>query len=38
VELTARTVIDRREFGMTAYSAIVSRKVTITINARMTPG
>lgn len=38
VELSARTVIDRREFGMTAYSAIVGRKVTITINARMTPG
>lgn len=38
VELTARTVIDRREFGMTAYSAIVGKKVTITIKARMTPG
>jgi polyisoprenoid-binding protein YceI len=38
VELSARTVIDRREFGMTAYSAIVGRKVTITIQARMTPG
>lgn len=37
VELTARTVIDRREFGMTAYSAIVGRKVTITINARLMP-
>lgn len=38
VELSARTVIDRREFGMTAYSGIVGRKVTITINARMAPG
>lgn len=38
VELSARTVIDRREFGMTAYSAIVGKKVTITIQARMTPG
>lgn len=38
VELSARTVIDRRDFGMTAYSAIVGRKVAITINARMTPG
>jgi len=37
VELSARTVIDRRDFGMTAYSAIVGKKVTITINARMTP-
>ena len=38
IELSARTVIDRRAFGMTAYSAIVGRKVTITIKARMTPG
>lgn len=38
VEFSARTVIDRREFGMTAYSAIVGKKVTITIQARMTPG
>lgn len=38
VELSARTVIDRRDFGMTAYSAIVGKKVTITIKARMTPG
>lgn len=38
IELSARTVIDRREFGMTAYSAIVGKKVTITIKARMTPG
>lgn len=37
VEFSARTVIDRREFGMTAYSAIVGKKVTITIQARMVP-
>lgn len=37
VQLTAQTTIDRREFGMTAYSAIVGRKVTITIRARMVP-
>lgn len=37
VEFSARTVIDRRNYGMTAYSAIVGKKVTITINARMTP-
>lgn len=37
VEFSARTVIDRREFGMTAYSALVGRKVTITIQARMVP-
>lgn len=38
VALTARTVINRRDFGMTAYSLIVGKKVTITIDARMTPG
>lgn len=37
VEFSARTVIDRRVFGMTAYSAVVGRKVTITIQARMVP-
>lgn len=37
VELTALTTIDRREFGMTAYSAIVGKKVTITIRARLVP-
>ena len=36
--LTARTTIDRRAFGMTAYSLIVGRKVTITIETRMVPG
>jgi len=37
VQLTAQTTIDRRDFGMTAYSAIVGKKVTITIRARMVP-
>lgn len=37
VQLTAQTTIDRREFGMTAYSAIVGKKVTITIRARLVP-
>ena len=37
VEFSARTVIDRREFGMTTYSAVVGRKVAITIQARMVP-
>lgn len=37
VSLTARTTIDRRAFGMTAYSVIVGRNVAITINARMVP-
>ncbi len=38
ITLTARTTIDRREFGMTSYNMIVGRKVTITITARMVPG
>lgn len=38
IDLTARTTIDRRQFGMTAYGLIVGNKVTITIRARMTPG
>lgn len=38
VQLTARTTIDRRDFGMTAYGFIVGKKVTVTINARMVPG
>ncbi len=38
ISLTARTTIDRRAFGMTAYSVIVGRNVTITIDARMVPG
>ena len=38
VQITARTTIDRRQFGMTAYSMVVGKNVTITINARMVPG
>lgn len=37
IQLTARAMIDRRDFGMTAYRLIVGRKVTITIKARMAP-
>lgn len=37
VDLSARTTIDRRAFGMTAYSFIVGRNVAITIDARMIP-
>lgn len=37
VGLTGRTTINRRDFGMTAYSLIVGREVTITIRARMVP-
>ena len=38
ITLTARTTIDRREFGMNSYNMIVGRKVAITITARMVPG
>lgn len=38
IGLSATTMIDRRDFGMTAYSFIVGRKVSITIKARMMPG
>ncbi|WP_240504438.1 YceI family protein [Tsuneonella mangrovi] len=37
ISFTATTTIDRREFGMTAYSLIVGRNVDITIKARMVP-
>lgn len=37
MHLSARTTIDRTDFGMTAYRLIVSRKVTITIDAQMVP-
>jgi polyisoprenoid-binding protein YceI len=33
--LTGKTVINRRDFGMTSYSAIVGKKVNITIEARL---
>ncbi|MEE9433473.1 MAG: YceI family protein [Sphingorhabdus sp.] len=35
--LTATTVINRRNFGMTAYSGVVGKKVTIAVKARMLP-
>lgn len=37
IELAATTTIDRRDFGMTAYSFIVGRKVTIEIDSRLVP-
>lgn len=36
--LTGTTTIDRRKFGMTAYSLVVGKQVTITLKARMVPG
>lgn len=38
IKLSAQTTINRHDFGMTAYSVVVGKKVTITINARMVPG
>lgn len=38
IGFTATTTIDRRDYGMTAYSLIVGRDVDITIKARMLPG
>ena len=38
LQLTARTSINRKDFGMTAYSVIVGKTVTITIVARLMPG
>jgi len=38
IGFTATTRIDRRQFGMTAYSLVVGRDVAITIKARMIPG
>ncbi len=38
IGLTGTTTINRRDFGMTAYSLIVGKQVTITINARLVPG
>ena len=35
--VTARTTIDRRAFGMTAYPMIVGNKVAITVRAKMVP-
>ena len=38
IQLTAQTRINRRDFGMTAYSMVVGKMVTITIDARLMPG
>ncbi len=38
VQLAARTSINRKDFGMTAYSVVVGKTVTITIDARLMPG
>lgn len=37
IALSATTTINRRDFGMTAYSLVVGKAVAITINARMVP-
>lgn len=37
VEIDGTTVINRRDFGMTAYPMVVGRDVTIRIRARMVP-
>lgn len=37
IRLTGVTTINRRDFGMTAYSLIVGKKVTITIKTRLVP-
>ncbi|MBB4612340.1 YceI family protein [Novosphingobium taihuense] len=37
IRLSARAKIDRTDFGMNAYRLIVSKSVTITINAQMVP-
>lgn len=38
IHLTARTSINRKDFGMTAYAVMVGKTVTITIDARLMPG
>ena len=38
VQLTARTRINRKDFGMTAFSVVIGKTVTITITARLIPG
>jgi polyisoprenoid-binding protein YceI len=37
IGLTGTTTINRRDFGMTAYSLIVGKKVAITIRTRLVP-
>ena len=38
IQLNAQARINRRDFGMTAYSMVVGKIVTITIDARLMPG
>jgi polyisoprenoid-binding protein YceI len=38
VQLSARTTINRRDFGMTSYGLVVGKNVKITIDARLVPG
>lgn len=38
IGLTGTTTINRRDFGMTAYSLIVGKQVKITIRTRLAPG
>jgi polyisoprenoid-binding protein YceI len=38
IGLTGTTTINRRDFGMTAYSLIVGKQVAITIRTRLVPG
>lgn len=37
IRLTGITTINRKDFGMTAYSLVVGKKVTITIKTRLLP-
>ncbi|MGL5837668.1 MAG: YceI family protein, partial [Sphingorhabdus sp.] len=37
IRLTGVTTINRKDFGMTAYSLIVGKKVTISIKTRLLP-
>lgn len=37
IGMTGTTTINRRDFGMTAYSLIVGKQVTITIRTRLVP-
>ena len=38
ITISGTMAINRRDYGMTAYSLIVGNRVTITIRARMAPG
>jgi polyisoprenoid-binding protein YceI len=37
IRLTGVTTINRKDFGMTAYSLIVGKKVTISIRTKLVP-